>query len=255
MSGSTRRIAHGRGHRYELDGERALGVTTATDKGVAKPNLIRWAAKSVAGYAIDHWSELESMKPSERLKVLEGAPWAERDEAAVRGRDVHSLVERLAAGEELAIPEALVGHVDAYLKFVEDWRPKELLVEATVVNRTYRYMGTLDLIADLADGLRWLLDWKTGASGIWPETALQLAAYRHAETYLTDDGEESLPSVDRVGALWLRADGYDLIPVKAEWDEFRRFQYAQQMAAFVELPRDAVIGEALTPPTLEEVAS
>lgn len=255
MSGATRRIAHGRGHRYELDGARAIGVTTATDKGVAKPNLVRWAARSVAGYAVDHWPELEAMKPSERMKVLERAPWAERDEAAVRGRDVHELVERLAAGEELSVPEALVGHVDAYLKFVQDWRPKELLVEATVVSRAHGYMGTLDLIADLADGARWLLDWKTAASGIWPETALQLAAYRHAETYLTDDGEEALPSVDRVGALWLRADGYDLIPVQAGWDEFRRFQYAQQMAAFAELPREALIGEALSPPALEEVAS
>ena len=254
MNGATRRIAHGRGHRYELDGERALGVTTATDKGVAKPNLVRWAARSVAGYALDHWTELEEMKPSERLRILEGAPWAERDEAAVRGRDVHTLVERLAAGEEVEIPEPLVGHVDSYLKFVQDWRPKEILVEATVVNRTTRYMGTLDLIADLADGLRWLLDWKTGASGIWPETALQLSAYRHAETYLTDDGEEPLPAVDRCGALWLRADGYDLIPVQAGLDEFRRFQYAQQIAMFVELPREAVIGEALTPPALEEVA-
>jgi hypothetical protein len=255
MSGVTRRIAHGRGHRYELDGARALGVTTATDKGVAKPNLIRWAARSVAGYALDHWDELGDMKPSERLRVLEGAPWAERDEAAVRGRDVHSLVERLAAGEELTIPEPLEGHVESYFAFVRDWRPKEILVEATVVNRACGYMGTLDLVADLADGKRWLLDWKTGASGIWPETALQLAAYRHAETYLTDDGEEALPSVDATGALWLRADGYDLIPVTAGWDEFRRFQYAQQIAAFVELPREAVIGEALTPPATEEDAA
>jgi len=139
--------------------------------------------------------------------------------------------------------------VDAYLKFVEDWKPTELLVEATVINRTLRYMGTLDLIADLQDGQRWLIDWKTGASGIWPETALQIAAYRHAETYLLPDGGEAdLPSVDATGALWLRADGYDLIPVRAGWDEFRRFQYAQQIAEFVAMPREETIGEAMEPP-------
>lgn len=248
-TGATKRIAHGRGHRYMLDGDRADGVTRITGDGVSKPGLVRWAARSVAGYAIDHWDELADMKTSERLRTLENAAWAERDEAAGRGRDVHALVERLQAGEEVEVPEPLTGHVDAYLAFDRDWRPEELLVEAVVVNRACGYMGTLDLIARLADGQLWLLDWKTGRSGIFPETALQLSAYKFAETYLDGDGiEHDLPQVDQCGALWLRADGYDLYPVQAGLDEFRRFQYAQVLAEFVNAPRETYIGEAIEPP-------
>ena len=90
-------------------------------------------------------------------------------------------------------------------------------------------MGTLDLVADLADGQRWLLDWKTTASGIWPESALQLAAYRNADFYIDDNGDEQpMPPVDQAGCVWLSADGYDLIPVDAGPDTFRSFRYASR---------------------------
>ena len=39
-------------------------------------------------------------------------------------------------------------------------------------------MGTFDLIADFNDGLRRLVDIKTTRSGIYPETTIQVAAYR-----------------------------------------------------------------------------
>jgi hypothetical protein len=249
---ATRRVAHGRGHRYFLDGEPCDGVTTIVSQGVPKPAFIEAAAKQTAGYAVDHWDELAAMKTSERLRILERARWIDIRAAGVRGTDVHKLVERLAAGEELDVPEPLVGHVDAYLQFTRDWKPEDLLVEATVISRAHRYMGTLDLVARLADGLRWLLDWKTAQSGVWPESALQLAAYRHAETYLDADNQEhDMPQVDATGCLWLRADGYDLIPVQAGWDEFMRFRYAQVLADFCRAPRETLIGEALTAPATE----
>jgi hypothetical protein len=255
MSGVTRRVAAGSGHRYVLDGDSVDGVTSVIRDGIPKPNLIGWAARAVAGYGIDHWEELAGLSPSERLRALEKAPWSERDEAAVRGRVVHSLVERLAQGEELEVPEHLVGHVDSYLQFVTQWRVRDVLAEFVVVSRTCRYMGTADLLAELGDGRLWLIDWKTAKSGVWPEAALQLAAYRFAETYLAPDGsEQPMPQVDRCGALWLRADGYDLHPVTAEHDAWMRFRYAQVLAQFNRLPREETIGESLQPPSLEAVS-
>ena len=151
MPNATRRINRGRGHSYLLDGERADGVTWIVSNGVPKPALIDWAARTTAGYAIDHWDELAELKASERLRKLEKARWAETDTAAVRGTNVHSLAQQLAAGEEVDVPEHLVGHVDAYLSFARDWEPEEIIVESVVAHRRYRYMGTLDLIARLAD--------------------------------------------------------------------------------------------------------
>lgn len=115
-------------------------------------------------------------------------------------------------------------------------------------------MGTLDLVAELADGSLWLLDWKTGASGIFPESALQLAAYQRAEHYIGPDGEEKpMPQVDRCGCVWLRADGYDLVPVDTDDNTFRTFLYAQQVARFAKAPRETYVHEALTPPVQEAV--
>ncbi len=249
MTAPTRRVNRGRGHSYFLDGEPCNGVTWVLNNGVPKPALIDWAARTTAGYALDHWEELAALGSAERLRTLERARWQTTSEAAVRGTDVHALAQRLAQGEEVDVPDPLVGHVDAYLRFVEEWAPTELLVEAIVANRQWRYMGTLDLIAQLADGRVWLLDWKTGGKGIFRESALQLAAYRNAEVYVDADGaEQPLPNVDAVGAVWLRADGYDLIPVQADADSFRTFLYALQVARFCAAPPEDYIGEALAPP-------
>jgi hypothetical protein len=249
---ATRRINRGRGHSYLLDGDTADGVTSIVGEGVPKKALIDWAARITAGYAVDHWDELAQLGLAERLRRLEKARWADRDSAGVRGTAVHALAHRLAAGEEVDVPDPLVGHVDAYLQFVKEWQPEELLVEAVVANRQWRYMGTLDLVARLADGKTWLLDWKTSASGVWPESALQLAGYANCDFHLGPQGEElPLPPIDAAGCVWLRADGYDLVPVDISEQTFRVFLYAQQLARFVHEPRETHVGEALQPPTQE----
>jgi len=189
------------------------------------------------------------MKRSERNAVLRKARWEETDKAARRGSEVHDYAHRLAQGQEVTVPDELRDHVDAYLGFVADWEPRELVVETIVGNRQWRYMGTLDLIAQLADGRVWILDWKTGGKGVYREAALQLAAYRYAEFYLDALGTECpMPKVDAAGVVWLRADGYDLYPVDADEDAFRTFLYAAEVARFASQPPELVIGDALTLP-------
>lgn len=245
---ATRRVNRGRGHSYLLDGERADGVTWIVSNGIPKQALIDWAARQSAGYAIDHWDELAQLGLAERLRRIERARFDTVKQAAVRGTDVHALALRLAAGETVEVPEPLEGHVDAYLQFVADFEPVEILTETVVGNRRYRYMGTLDTVAHI-DGKAWLIDWKTGASGIWPEAALQLAAYRHAEFYLDANGQEQpMPPTDQAGCVWLRADGYDLIPVNTDSPVFRVFLYAQQIARFKDEPRELYIGDVREPP-------
>jgi hypothetical protein len=252
---NTRRIERGAGHSYLLDGEPCPGVTSILRDGLAKPALINWAANATAGYAVDRWAELSELGPSERLRRLERARYESSNEARARGTDIHALAVELAAGREVDVSDALTGYVDAYLAFVEAWRVTEQLVEATVISRRWRYAGTLDLLAQLGDGRTWLLDYKTGASGVWPETALQLAAYANADAYLDADGaEHPMPKVDACAAVWLRDDGYSLIPLAVTAETFRTFLYVQQVASFATLPRDAHVLEALQPPRWLEVA-
>lgn len=239
---------HGRGHSYYLNGRKVPGATTILGKGYPK-HLEKWAADQSTNYAVDNWEALSEMKPSERTKLIGGARFADRDQAARRGTEVHAYAQRLAAGVDVDVPDELIGHVDAYLAFAQDWGLRELVVEAPVANVTLGYCGTVDAIADLVDGNRWLLDLKTGRSGIFREAALQLAAYRYAEWWVGANGEVyPMVDVDRVGAVWLKADRtYELVPVDAGPETFAVFLQAKAIAEFDD--RDDVLLESLRPPT------
>jgi hypothetical protein len=255
----TRIIQSGRGHRYLLDGQKVPGVTTILGDGYPKPALINWAANITAGYAVDHWDELAGLNVSERLRRLERARWDTLGEAGERGREVHTLGQRYLTGEPVTAPEGLEGHLDAYVRFVEEWQPVEVAVEAAVFSREYRYGGRFDLLARLIDGMLWLLDFKTAKSGVFPDNALQLAGYRYADFYVLDGEldeqgaaiEHPMPPVDRTGIVWLRADGYDLYPLEAGHEAWEVFGAVQQVAAFATSNRDDWIGDALRPPEPE----
>lgn len=254
---SIRRVDRGRGHTYlDDEGRRVPGVTTIVGGGLPKPALIDWAANTTVDYAIDHWDELTAKAPSVRMKELKGARYAEKDTAARRGTQVHKLAERLVAGEAVPVPAGLEGHVQSYVRFLDDFDVEPILTEAVIVSHEHRYCGTLDLIADLLDveqpgggRVRWLLDVKTTRSGVYGETALQLAGYRYADRWVDDEGTEfEIPAVDRCGVVWVRADGYDLIPVEVGPAQHRQLLYAQQTARFVDSSRD-LVGEPIIPPT------
>jgi len=247
MNAFTGRKNHGRGHTYYIDGAKVDGVTTIINKGLPKPALVKWAASTAAAAAVDRWDELAQLDVSQRLKILTDAPNAARDTAGVRGTRIHALADKLAHGQQVPVPDELAGHVEACVKFLDDWDVEEIWTESPVFSRQWQYAGTLDLIAKVA-GKTWLLDWKTSRSGAFGDTAFQLAAYRYAEFSLDDDGAECpLPPIDECGVVWLRADGYDLYPYHADPGVFRQFLYIQQCARAADDCRD-YRGDALLPP-------
>ena len=220
-------------HHYEdANGVRIPGVTTILGNGMPKPALINWAANTTAEYAVNNWDHLTDMGPADRLKVLKGARYEDRDAAAARGTEVHNLGEQLMHGAEVKVPDELRGHVESYVRFLDDYEPQPILVEKAVVNYTYGYAGTLDMVVALPDGRRVLADIKTNRSGIYGDTALQLAAYRYAEVYI--DGDEiPMPEVDDTWAIWVRADGYQVVPLRADrntFDDFRRVAAVARVA-------------------------
>lgn len=246
--GQTMRRNHGRGHSYKLDGVKVPGVTTLINNGFPKRALVDWSARKVAARAIDEWERLAEMPPSERLRRLERAHIDERDAAAVRGTRVHRLAEPLARGETVDVPDELAGHVESCVRFLDQWDAEIVFAERPVFSRKYRYGGSPDLVARLADGQTWLLDWKTNSKGPYGDHAFQLAGYRFAEFYLDEIGRECpMPPIDAAGVVWLRADGYDLYPVEAGERVFRQFLYIAQVSIAAEECRD-YIGDALLPP-------
>lgn len=254
---SIKRVNAGKGHSYKdtETGQKIPGVTTIL-KAMPKDALIGWAASATANYAIDHWEELGEKALSVRLKELTGARYADSDKASNRGNQVHTLASKLVHGERVKVPDEIAGHVRSYTRFLDDFDVRPVLVEAVVANRKHRYCGTLDLLGDLLDvedpdgGYeRWLIDIKTSRSGVYPESALQLAGYRYAELYVDAAGEEHLiPEVTRTGVVHVRADGYDLVPVEAGQAEFRQLLYVQQTHLWGQSSRE-LIGAPIVPPT------
>jgi hypothetical protein len=256
----ARRINSGSGHRYEIGGEKVPGVTSILSAGIPKGALVNWAAECSARYAVNHWDELAAMPVADRLDPIVKARHEERNKAAARGTRIHGYAERLLAGEEVDVPDDFRGHVDQCLTFLAAWDIQEIAVEVTVVNRARWYMGTADLLARVGDSLDvWLFDWKTGKPGIWPETALQLAAYAHAETMLVPgpepDGfsEIAFPQIACAAAVDLQPDTYEVRPVDISDETFFTFLYAQQVARFTTADRADYVGPPLDAPLFDEL--
>lgn len=258
-----KRVDRGRNHWY-VDAEtgvRVPGVTSITDGGLPKKALINWSGNATAEYAVDNWDELSELTPSARLKKMQGGRYEAKDAAANKGTKVHNLAEKLVKGAEVTVPEELAGHVESYVRFLDEFDVRPVLVEAVIYSQEHGYCGTLDLIADLLDPddpepdpemrrrVRWLLDLKTSRSGIFGETALQLAGYRYADMWIDQSTGEAhdMPEVERCGGVWVRSNGYSLVPLEVTELQHRQLLYVEQVAEFNKTSRD-LVGEPIESP-------
>ena len=224
-----------RAHRYWLDGKPIPGVTTILGKGLPKPAIPYWAARTVAEYVTDNPDGVEQLRTLGRgpmVAALKGIPWQVRDEAAIRGTEVHALAERLVLGEAVEVPEHVHGHVDGYARWLDTVNLTPLATEAPCYHRAEWYAGTFDLLAEM-NGETWLLDVKT-SSGIYGNYALQLAAYASAEAMVIDGEDHPIPPVHHIGALHVTDAGTSLHVFRNDdgttalghaWKYFRHVKY------------------------------
>jgi hypothetical protein len=213
-----------KGRRY-YDGDTQLPSVTQILEAYPK-NLTKWAASTVAGYAVDHWDTLALMPPSVRLRRIESALWEARDTAAMRGTDIHRHGERLVAGEAVDVPDEHRGPVEAYARFLDTLDVQPQIVERPVLNRTYGYAGRPDLLATLGGNLRGqraLLDLKTGKN-IYDSHVLQAVAYANATIWLDEDNLEQLwTPPEACYAVHILPDDVRLIPLAADEQAFDTF--------------------------------
>lgn len=205
-------------HSYWLDGKRVPGVTTIIGKTLPKPALPYWSAKSVAEYVVANTAEVADMVtrmgPRAAVAALKEIPWQRRDDAAVRGTEVHALAERLVHGYPVEVPELLAGYVEGHAAFLDAFDVQPIATETPCASRAGWYAGTPDAFVTIGRG-RYagrsaLLDWKT-SSGVYGETGLQTAAYARAEFLApAADVEDPVPDVDLLGVVHVTADGSHL---------------------------------------------
>lgn len=215
---------------YDWKGVSRPSVTSIIRHGVAKPQLIQWAANKVTAIAVEHRKELAALSQIKAKKLIDALWDGDRLEAAGRGTTIHEQAENYALGKRVDITPEIEGYVQAFDHFCYDFRPVFLNTEALVISETHGYAGTLDAIVEI-EGKVYVLDIKTG-NYIWPEVALQLVAYARAD-YMGDkeSGEETkLPVLHKRGlVLHLSATGYSLRPVRLGDTEFDCFLAALDM--------------------------
>jgi hypothetical protein len=229
---------------YSWRGEAYWSVTTIIGGGIPKPVLVNWAKKFTAEYAVDNFDKLTKLLEPDKdgnvdreaaVDWLKGAAFRDRDKKADLGSSLHVATEAYVLGKPMPMwPLPIRPRMGQFLAFLQDWEPEYHQTEASVYSRTQRYAGTLDAICTIK-GRRVLLDYKSG-KGVYPEVALQLAAYRYAEFIGLPDGAEALmPAVDACAVLHLPDDGdYDLIEVRADKDVFNSFLYAREVFRWLE---------------------
>lgn len=249
---------------YKCEGHFFRRVTTLLG-GIPKPALTGWAAKSVAEFAVEHKAAWETLSPTDAVKLLKGAPWTKRDDAADRGSAIHAAVEAYSTGAELpdGLTEEEFDCAVAVEAFLRRHVAKILAVELTVFSVTHGYAGTLDLWALGADGCQWIFDYKS-SSGIYTDHAVQLAAYANAEYAVVDKkangaGPEAWDGklikwgperAQKLGIVHVRPDGATLHPVNYT----ERLWHVFRSAAFTKLwqldtddykrsPRERVFGD------------
>jgi hypothetical protein len=260
-------------YRDKVTGAKYRRVTTILSLGSTKGDVLaRWAGNLVAETAFAHLPQLvaASLRPDERAEKqawLSRAPLRKKDERADIGSAVHHIIEAHVLGQP--IPAALtadremVPYLRHFEAFVRDWQVEFEASEMVVGSTRHGYAGTLDYLLRsplIAAALgtpvtaTFMGDTKTGGEldvkGVYPEAALQMAAYRAADiAWLRDGTTVPMPATHSTGVvLHLRPEGYRLIPVVCDDAVFAHFRVVQQAAEWVSGLAKTVVGDALALP-------
>ena len=181
-------------HRYKLAGERTYLISATACTGIIDKSrfLIPWAVGLAGTYLkqfIENY-EHSQISPEELLPVIDEAlkqHAVKKEEAASIGGLVHSWVESFAQAHINGTPmpevaddldERVLNGINAFLDWYESHKVKFLESERMVYSKKHGFVGITDAIAEV-DGLKLLLDWKTG-KGIYNEFLYQVAGYRLA---------------------------------------------------------------------------
>jgi hypothetical protein len=212
-------------HRYYIDGQPKIGVTTILGKVLAKPQLMLWPLNMAIAYMREHIDYTETYTGRDIELLLESAYKAHsvrRDKGSDTGSIVHDLAEKRLQGHTFTIkeiadlPSEVALALGAFEGFMSKAKPKTIATEQIVYSPTLGYAGTYDSILEI-DGKIYLVDLKTtnagrsAPAGVYPENFLQLGAYAYAyeeqRLYEKGIGVTKLKELDDLMIISAKKDG------------------------------------------------
>lgn len=177
---------------------------------------------------------------------------------------------------ELGVVGRMLNQFDAWL---QRFQPEYTAAEMPVFSERFGYAGSLDAILTI-DGVRLITDYKTRREPLtargeaqtpYPETCLQLAAYRHADMglvsrarrhetpqkrryYLLSEDERrsvsvKMPEVDGGLCIILTPQSCEAFPMRCDQEVFDAFLYTFEAWRWLEDVSKRVVGDVLVPST------
>ena len=226
------------------------GVTSILGN-LPKGFLGPWNAKLAAEWAVNNVhivADLATRDPKSAVELIKGAARRYTTSRADIGTAAHEMFEAMATGQELdEIPDEMQPYYRHFSEFLAKWQPTVVDQEFTVWDEDIGYAGSSDACMDI-QGDRVYVDYKT-SKDVHPETALQLAAYRHAAQILRSDGTKTPNWHSTAGAiLHVTERGWDLYPVACGAREMDMFTHLMAVHAWETDWKRTVIGRPLTHP-------
>lgn len=170
-------------HRYEVDGEKVISVTSITGI-INKPALLYWAVGLAKNHLLELLESGQAVKTEDVLEAV-GLHKQKKEEAADKGTKIHTWAEEYinALLREEPLPDLpkddqLANGAMAFMKWISENNVVLDESERLVYSKKYKYAGMADCIG-WVDGKKALIDFKTGKA-IYNEMRYQVAGYRLA---------------------------------------------------------------------------
>ena len=244
---------------------KATAVAAVTNRVVLNAFLARCTTPEVCTTTKNDMDRCEHCVAA--IEFLKDAPYSKGRRAGDIGTAMHQAIEAYTLGKPMPPwSVAIAGRMRQFERFLTEWTPTYHLAEAVVYNRAQQYAGQTDAVLSLPiDKVHPLvatlhgwppdrdpvlcLDYKSSERGVYPEVALQLAAYRNAEFVgLIDGSEQPMPATDGAIAMRLTDEVCELVPVVSTPDIFEAFLYCREVFRFSEVTARTVLYPALAWP-------
>jgi hypothetical protein len=236
------------------------GVTSVVGM-LPKPFLAYWQAKMVAELAVDSLEFIERMAERDRqgaVDYLKGAANRYTKTRASVGSQAHDLFERMIRGQHVGrVHPDMVPYQRHFAEFLDGVQPELVRAEDVAWSDEHEYAGSFDGVLRLkldengkpdASGESALVmaDWKTGKN-TYPDVALQMSAYAHAEFIIAPDGSrEDMPDFDGAVVLHITDEQAAFKPVRVdESDVFAHFLHLRQTFNWVQRTSKTVLGDPI----------
>ncbi|MFD8955708.1 hypothetical protein ACFV0W_01940 [Streptomyces anulatus] len=246
-----------------MDPETAIkypGVTSIIAM-LPKPFLVWWAARMTAEAAVSNLPAVASIAERDEAGAVDYLRNAHSRYTKLRARigsEAHDLFERMARGEAIGrVHPDLEPYREGFAEFLDVVRPELVRAEDIAWSDSHGYAGSFDAILRVRlgeDGKpdhqagEWhllIVDWKTSKS-TYPDVALQMAAYAHADKIVAPDGtSEPMPEFDGAAVLHITPDGWAFKPVRIDPEVFDIFLTLRKVFTWDRDISKTVIGRAI----------